>query len=41
MPRVIGRDGIILSPTVALSADENDALGKSVEVLRAAWDRTH
>jgi L-lactate dehydrogenase len=41
MPRVIGRDGIILSPTVALSADENDALGKSVEVLRAAWDRIH
>lgn len=41
MPRVIGREGIVLSPTVELSAEENEALGKSIEVLRAAWDRIH
>jgi L-lactate dehydrogenase len=41
MPRIIGRDGIILSPAVDLSADENDALAKSADVLRAAWERIH
>ncbi len=41
MPRIIGRDGIILSPMVDLTAQENEALGKSAEVLRAAWERIH
>lgn len=41
MPRIIGRDGIILSPAVDLSEEESDALGKSAEVLLAAWERVH
>ena len=41
MPRIIGREGIILSPILEMSAEENDALGKSADVLRAAWDRIH
>jgi L-lactate dehydrogenase len=41
MPRIIGRDGIIVSPTVDLSPVENDALDKSADVLRAAWERIH
>lgn len=41
MPRVIGREGIILSPVISMSAEENEALRKSSDVLRAAWERIH
>jgi L-lactate dehydrogenase len=41
MPRIIGRQGIIVSPVLAMSAEENDALGKSADVLRVAWERIH
>jgi L-lactate dehydrogenase len=39
MPRIIGQDGIILSPTVEMSSQEQGALERSAEVLRATWDR--
>lgn len=41
MPRIIGRNGILLSPTMALSGQEHDALGKSADVLRSAWEKIH
>jgi len=41
MPRIVGGAGILLSPPLDLAADERAALGKSAEILRAAWDGIH
>jgi L-lactate dehydrogenase len=38
MPRIIGRAGILLSPTLDLAVEERAALARSGEILRAAWN---
>ncbi len=41
LPRIVGREGIVLTPAVDLSTGEQDALAASASVLGAAWDRIH
>lgn len=41
MPRIVGRAGVLLSPTVDLAPEEIAGLAKSAGILRAAWTGIH